>query len=887
MRRFMAKCGNMPVTRKCLFILSKNKGGCTKNMGMKNMKIDRNKSKLSTIALILVLTISATLFTLTSVYAQSGKATVCYLGAIPNPVGRGQTVLMHVGITDALGSPELGWEGMSITITDPEGGVTTISDIRTDSTGGTGRTFEPDMVGTYTLQAHFPEQEQRGTTYLASHSPEVQLEVQEEAIPVYPGHSLPDNYWTRPIDAQLREWSSITGSWPLIPTNLYAPYNDGPETAHILWTKVLTQGGLTGGALGEVSFEIGDAYEGKWTGSGGTGSWFESTSIILTGKLYYQESTQEDPVVYHCVDLHTGEELWSKVFMDNSTITFGQTFHFDGINFHGAFEYLWVTSGGGGFFGGGGSQTWYAFDSLTGDWLMTFENVPSGNNLYGPNGEICRYSVSGSTVSFWNSTEAVLSGLNENSRGSWGSNAHGQVHDASKGTMWTESIESGLGSASAYFLNDRIIFASASTTEVTVAAVNVNPSEGAIGQTLFKTTTPAPSHWAEMQLSVSGFQSGWQLWSQEDRVGILWIKDTREHYAYSLNDGSFMWSTPSQYYMDAFDDTPASARAIAYGKFYSASVSGIVHCYDIQSGEELWTYEAADPYSEYLFSNNWWLKPLFITDGKIYVATLEHSPIDPRPRGGPCICLNATDGTEIWRINGAFRQTRWGGRAIIGDSIIATMDTYDQRVYAIGKGQSTTTLTAAPKVVAKGSSLMIEGSVMDVSPGTQDTDMQLRFPAGVPAISDEDMSEWMLYIYKQFEMPENATGVEVVFNLVNSTGHVLDLDRTTSDASGQFSYVWHPDNEGTYTILATFEGSEGYYGSRAQTAVVVGPAEYSPSAEEIADVTANKLPTASGIADETINRLPAYLTIDLVILIIAAVGVVIGLIAYMALKKQQ
>jgi hypothetical protein len=252
-----------------------------------------------------------------------------------------------------------------------------------------------------------------------------------------------------------------------------------------------------------------------------------------------------------------------------------------------------------------------------------------------------------------------------------------------------------------------------------------------------------------------------------------------------------MWSTPSQDYQDAFDDTPADARAIGYGKFYCASLSGVVYAYDIQTGDLAWRYEATDPYSEYLFGNTWWLKPLFVTDGRIYVAHLEHSPIDPRPRGGPFICLNATDGTEIFRINGAFRQTRWGGRGIIGDSIIATMDTYDQRVYAIGKGASATTLTASPKVVARGSSLVLEGTVMDASPGTKDLDVQLRFPSGVPAISDADMSEWMLYVYKQFEMPENATGVEVVFNLVNSTGHILDMDRTKTDATGTFSYVFY------------------------------------------------------------------------------------------------
>jgi hypothetical protein len=863
-----------------------------KKMGMKNMNIDRNKSKLSTIALILLLTISATLFALTSVYAQSGKATVCYLGVIPNPVGKGQTVLLHVGITDALSSPELGWEGLSVTIERPDGHTDTISDIRTDATGGTGKTYTPDMVGTYTLVAHFPEQELRGTTYLASDSPPVELEVLAEEVPVYPGHSLPSNYWTRPIDAQLREWSAITGSWPNIPTNLYAPYNDGPETAHILWTKPLTQGGLVGGNLDGRSFEIGDAYEGKWTGSSGTGAMFESTSIILTGKLYYQESTQEDPVLYHCIDLHTGEELWAKTFLDNRTIAFGQTYHFDGINYHGAFEYLWVTSGGG---WGGGSQTWYAFDSYTGDWMFTITNVPSGNNIYGPNNEICRYTVNtrSGTVSLWNTTEVVLGGLNVNSAGSWGSNAHGRTHDGTNGIMWTESIPTGLpGSATAYFLNDRIIGAQASQTAVTLWAINVNASKGTIGSMLFEPTTwTPPAKWADMGLSVSGFQSGWQLWSQEDLVGILWIKDVREHYAFSLEDGRFMWSTPSQDYMDAFDDTPASARAIAYGKFYSASVSGIVHCYDIQTGDELWTYEAADPYSEYLFGNNWWLKPLFITDGKIYVATLEHSPIDPRPRGGPFICLNATDGTEIFRINGAFRQTRWGGRAIIGDSIIATMDTYDQRVYAIGKGASATTVTATPKVAAKGTGIVIEGTVMDVSPGTKDTDMQLRFPKGVPAISDEDMSDWMLYVYKQFEMPEDATGVTVVFNWVDSEGVWHDLYRTNTDTSGTFSYVWYPDTEGTCKIIATFEGSEGYYGSSAETTIVVGsPEQHIPTAAEIGDTTVSKMPAypaASAIAQETVNKLPAYMTLDLVILILVAVGVVIGLIAYMALRKQK
>ena len=80
--------------------------------------------------------------------------------------------------------------------------------------------------------------------------------------------------------------------------------------------------------------------------------------------------------------------------------------------------------------------------------------------------------------------------------------------------------------------------------------------------------------------------------------------------------------------------------------------------------------------------------PLFVSDDKIYLGTLEHSALEPKPRGGPFLCLNATDGTVIFEADGLFRQTRWGGRAIIGDSIIATQDTYDQRSTQSAKAQA-------------------------------------------------------------------------------------------------------------------------------------------------------------------------------------------------------
>jgi hypothetical protein len=250
-------------------------------------------------------------------------------------------------------------------------------------------------------------------------------------------------------------------------------------------------------------------------------------------------------------------------------------------------------------------------------------------------------------------------------------------------------------------------------------------------------------------------------------------------------------------------------------------MSGIVYAYDVKTGERLWTYEASDPYNEILWANNWPMRTQFVTDGKIYVGHDEHSPNQPLPRGAPFICLNATTGDVIWRADGLFRQTESGGRAIIGDSIIATMDTYDQRIYAIGKGPSATTVAASTKVSVEGSSVVVEGMVTDISPGTEEYALTARFPNGVPAVADESMSEWMLYVYKQFARPTNATGVEVVLTVLDPNNNVYEVGRATSDASGYFGCEFTPEVPGLYKIIASFEGSKSYYGSYAETFINV------------------------------------------------------------------
>ena len=795
--------------------------------------------------LLLTLTIATLLVGVSAANAQElpKRSTHPYLGVNPNPTSVGQTVYLHVGIAQPTQTASEGWENLKVEIIRPDNSTEHITNIRTDSTGGTACFYTPTMPGTYRLRTIFPEQVYRNVIYLASASDWVELVVQSEPLPFYPSLGLPTEYWTRPIDDQLREWYSIAGSWLAIPANLYAPYNDGPESPHILWAKPITTGGLIGGEYEEHSFEMGDAYEGKWV-----------NPIILAGKLYYRDHSEvESWQQVVCVDLHTGEEMWRKTFLDNRTIARGQILYWDAINLHGAYDYLWVTIG----------TTWLAFDAWTGELVYNMTNVPSGTIVYGPKGEILIYTINLARgfMLLWNSTNipALWMGTTEFGMGSW--RPHGKTVNATgstgtldypanmtvplglNGYMWNKTIPTGLlGSVRAVWTGDRVVGSFVNQTLVNVWALSLKP--GQEGTLLFNKNWNPPANWLQDNLSVT-----WMAQDQYSKVGVVSIKETRQHFGFSLETGDCLWGpTQSEHYMNMYGLQPGgpvwaySTCLIAEGKLFSTGFSGIVYCYDAKTGKLLWTYEAKDPYAaSEMFKreaggSTWPLRIMFVTDGKIYLGTFEHSPDNPMARGAPFICLDVETGEEIWRADGFFRQTNRGGTAIIGDSIIATQDTYDQRVYAIGRGPSTTTVTATPEVVANGQSILIKGTVMDVSPGTKDSRIALRFPNGVPAVADENMSEWMLYVYKQFPRPANVKGVWVTFDVIGPDGKWEHVGGTTTDDSGMFSIPWKPPKEGLWTIVITFPGSKSYYPSYARTSILVEPAPPTPETPQMPEI---------------------------------------------------
>ena len=858
---------------------------------IREMSLSKNKFETIAISIFLMFAMAFSVFSVQPTNAAEivgSTESYAFIGATPNPVGVGQPTLIHLGITQQLQITQDHWSGITVEVTDPDGHTETLGPFKTDATGGTGTNLVPSMEGTYKLQTHFPAQWYNFTAgygpsatdykiyFEASDSVVLDLVVTAEATPVYPGVPLPNEYWTRPIDAQAHEWSSIAGNFLGVGqfTDRLAGWvlnnnEEAPETAHILWNKQLVDGGLAGGNTGNHAYHIGDAYEGFFGGS-----------VIIGGKLFYNKfnsiggSAVDNYVV--AVDLHTGEELWSRPLLTpdgtRMSLSFGQVMYWDSFNVHGVFEYLWGTS----------RSTWEAFDPVDGRWLFEMTDMPSGGQTIGPNGEFLIYTVNQGAgyMTMWNSTAVIDAYWGTTPNGpSWGSwrpqgksiNATGPTATTPatpfglNGYQWNVSIPTDLpGSPDYYVALDEIFGWSRSTygfggeaidnPPYTIWALNLKP--GSEGQLKFIKTYDAPP---------GNVTIGYHRVGVEDRVFVIHIKDLGTNYGFDIDTGEKLWGpTDPEFYL-AYLET---WTVIADGKVYTHGTKGIVDCYDARSGEKLWSYAADDPVNQILWSNNWNIRVDFIVDGKIYLRHSEHSPVDPMPRGAPYVCLNATTGEVIWRADGMFRGTDWGGHAMIGDSIIATMDTYDMRIYAIGKGPSATTVSASPKTSVNGDRVVVEGMVTDISPGTEQYALTARFPNGVPVVCDDNMSEWMLYIYKQFARPADVNGVDVIISVLDPNGNCYDVGTATSDDNGFYKLAFTPLVPGEYTILASFTGSKAYYGSYAETALYV---------EEAPEPATEPTPTPASMTDAYVLGMGAAAVIAIV---------VIGLLLILMLRKR-
>jgi outer membrane protein assembly factor BamB len=852
------------------------------------MKELHYKTKLSTIAIILVLVISATLVALPITSAHDPQWTIetyCFINASPNPVGRGQIVyigawLDKVPPTAAGGNYGSRWHNITVTVTKPDGTAETLGPFTSDAAGGAWTAYFPQQIGTYTLQANFPGEvayddnpypypqlfplgvDFLNDIYTASSSKVVELTVQEEPIePVYQPNPFPTEYWERPIHSMNRNWYSLGGNWLGLGANLFSntgnydgnynnfnPYTTAPASAHVLWTKSIAFGGQIGGEFGESELSVyatGTAYEAKFG------------AVIMYGILYYTDypGAATNPGALKAVDLRTGEELWS---VDAAKpLRFGMIYNFITGDQYGGHTYLFTAPSFQGFIVDTDPPVWSMYDAMTGEWILDIANASSAamSGLYtGPRGEILSYGVSDNMLTMWNLSKCI-------EEGSWS-----QIYMSySPEEIWRPpqgaTIDWNGGYEWSVPLIDPRMSVSKVSDDVALLVVDTGGAFGGVpggagigwrldtgysattGELLWGPINRTLTQWANVNIETAG-----------EGVYVEYTQQSMTWSGYSIKTGEKLWGPTEPYnstwgYYDA--ETPTGV--IGYGNLYTWSFNGEVHCYDIKSGVEKWGWTAGSagldtPYGVWPFVAN----AGTLADGKFYVASC-HDYTPPLYKGAKLYCLDAYTGEEIWSI---LDFGNIHGTAIpVADGILVTKNSYDNLIYAYGKGPSKTTVTAPDIAVSQGTSVIIRGTVTDESPGTKSTLLSTRFPNGVSAVSDEYMSEWMEYLYQQQPKPDDVKGITVKLYAIDSNGERHDIGEATTDIWGNFGKRWKPPSGDDYQIVAEFEGTESYYGSSDSTFLTVGQ--------------------ASGIATE----------VAIILAVIAAA--VICFIAYMLLKKHE
>jgi outer membrane protein assembly factor BamB len=858
-------------------------------------KMKTNINRLvAALALIVLLSSSASLIQSVNAHTPSWTIpTYAYIAVTPNPIGVGQTAFVTFWLdwvppgAGGIGGDR--WRNLTVDVTKPDGSKEMLGPFTSDPIGGAYDLYTPDQIGTYTFKFNFPGQNASmygptgeisvnpslwdyiNDTFLPS-SAVTTLNVQQEEVKQIPDYPLPTEYWVRPIEGQNTAWAKIASNY-LAPfgaayvagSDRFQPDGVAPDSPHIMWTKPLAFGGVVGGSnteIPEVAFYTGLSYESRF-----------STPIIIYGRLYYALPLGNNAVGggYVCVDLNTGETLWWQNYTVNPT--FGQLYDYESSNQHGVIPngYLWASTTS------AGVTTWMAYDPMTGLWLFNMTNVPSGTRVYNKDGSINVYVLDATNkwLALWDSSAAPDGPLVREP--GTGTNAYqyrpiGKNANMSTAYAWNVTIPSSVPATSSIrkVIPGDMVMVSTSTTpmymgwgslDYTVSAISLK--SGSEGQLLWTKTYPAPE---------GNLTRQWGPVDAETRVFTMNDKETMQWLGYSIDDGSLLWGPVGEtrafnYYPTIGMGGSGPAGFVAYGNLYVGGYGGEEFCYSMKTGDLLWTYNNTSSGHETPWGN-YPIFPAAIADGKIYLYSGEHSPNSPEYKGSRVRCLNAMTGEELWTMLswgsvGSFADEGWP----VADDSIVYLNTYDMQIYCLSKGPSAITVDAPMTGVTTGKSMVIRGTVTDISAGTKQDEQAARFPNGVPAVSDASIGEWMEYVYMQKPMPNDVTGVTVHLTAVDPTGNSQDLGYAVSDALGNYVFEYTPSVSGLYIVTATFEGTNSYYGSKAGTSFVASGTSVAPVPTGLVSPFPSEAPQpTSG------TQTPIYIAIGAAVVIIAVVA---------------
>jgi hypothetical protein len=866
------------------------------------MKISKNKTMASLIALSLTLTIALTFVTLPTVNAAvTFYHSLVYVATSRDVIGVNQPLLLVMWTADI--PPDIGeqagtiggragWDNIIMTVTLPDNTTQDLTLKRSDPVGGGYLQYIPPVVGTYYVQAFFPETWKNTTAnqahYTAGKSIKVAFTVQQAPIQPWPESPLPNDYWTRPISGAARDWYVLTGNrlggaanvWPMGSsggnTGSFS-YGQAPESAHILWSKPFYIGGLADERFGGINYQT-SHYQGV--------TW--SSSIILNGKVYYSpRMTAHGNQGLAILDLYTGETLFKDY---NATgPAFGQIYEYETGNQHGTFAYLYQTSGVTlpqivqvphvqqdatfNVIRTAASTTinrtatpyainvtgtlWAMLDGWTGATICYIANVSTtGTNVYGKDGSILYYNAvnlqtnaslpANYYLTVWNASWGTMPS-SQTGTGAWqwrpaggtfgganaylGTLAYNYVHDGNVFWDLNVSIPSLLGTRNALLNETAAIRAVRQDKYVIFGTAGRNDERGVV------------PGW-NIAVSLEPGKQGRVMWQSTltPPMASQALNQTVSFTGLYPEDGVILYESADMLKRWGFNMTTGAllweGEPEIQMNYYGMSDSyyqGKLLTYGSLAGTELRAYN--------------------ITTGKI-VWTYNPAPVgDESPYGNyPLSIGTIADGKlytytsehsythPLYRgpnlrcINASDGKEIWsildfGGGLAIADGVLLSSNSMDNMIYAYGKGPSATTVSATQNVPALGSSVTITGTVTDQTPsGRRNTNDLVDFTLkGTPAISDEDMSAWMEYKFMQQAYPANAKGVDVTLDAIDPNGNFIHIGTTTSDINGNYGYAFTPEVPGTYQIIATFAGSKAYGPSSTTTYMTVGEAPPTPA----------------------------------------------------------
>jgi outer membrane protein assembly factor BamB len=806
-----------------------------------------NKKRLSAaIALAFALMIAATLFTSVAFAQQplgGNYPAFASAFATPSKIGVGDLIYIVGWVTPGPAIEGEPYYNYTFIITKPDGTVENILYPTSNVEASRSFTYGPcNQAGTYTVKLSFPGDLVHGLRPAAISPPYSWIVEQGYVVPTYPSEPLPTEKWSYPISAEYWEWYQISGPWSNGPTGQYNssgtnfnPYSKGPASPHVLW-KLPWTGGILGGDQGNLA--------------GGASAPYP---VAAQGKIYYTYSvgkptdtsaTTRHPMLV-CRDQYTGQVIFERELFGTGTVS-KLFFEFQAtikersqtdpellLGPTSAFS-LWAVGGG-----------LREINPLNGDTMYYLAGPASGLYSDGKGFDddaywiLANYPKSGNVSRFNCRTRQIEWTVDK----------------------WPTTPEPGStmpGSTGCFIYEDMLI-----------------SLERYVPMRVWNTTTgkqilegPIADFWPIVYRSMAAYGN------------VYWDTPDRKTVALSIATGKEVWRSDVQqsYPWGEFN---AYSKSAAYGNIYINSYDGYMYCYNGANGKLVWKSDFVGNTTETAMGTYALWGNTVIADGKVYVATGEHTSANPRPRGNALWCFDAFTGKLIWKYDGFMGQTNGGG---ISSGMLWYKNEYDGCLYMFGKGESAITVTAPLNSVPQGTGVLIQGTVTDLSSGQKDT----------PAISDESMNAWMQHIHNNKPAPLNATGVTVFLQAMRSDGTLIDITHVKSDALGHYVYTWVPTTQDTYKIVATFEGSNSYYASSNECGLSVGPAAAvapivtptptTPTQTATPIVTPTVAPTPTPTTPAGPGGLPAS---TLYAIAAAVVVIVIVAVAAVALRRRK